>query len=127
MTHSINTDNGLVFFEYGKPRKAEHLTIVEHLIKKIDKYGMWSTIDEIVKIYTTNYRAELDAHAYKEVQLKNDFGATDDLGSRFLGTIPERLYDTICFLFEDELAQDRKKFMLEFFKRYPAFSVARKL
>lgn len=119
--------SGLTIIQNGRIRQSNHIQAVDHFIDLVSKKPMWDVIERLVNVFSEMYPKEIGQFAHRELNMKNEFGADENMNTRFIGTLPERLYDAINFLYPEELQKNNKEFMLEFFKRYPAFRVARKL
>lgn len=105
--------------------------LVDYIIIKKGRAGIWEVVDAIMKFMVKYHRAELKEileSIKKERELMtDDFGATKSKSFRKLGSIPERVEVLLRRAYEDEFPIPHRDFKRQFFKRYPGFAVARKI
>lgn len=103
---------------------------VDHLLLMEKKLSKWEFIAHLVRVWEKRFPelarsyASQTARSYYHGELKNKFGATNDLGMRRLADIPASLMDVLAVFYPDEVKT--KRFLISFLKEFPQFAVPEK-
>lgn len=118
-------------FEYEMKLRGLIDPLIDAVIIKRGREGMWEVINLILKFLYKYHKAEMmeihEAVKQDRELANNQFASSKTQGLRKLGSIPERLESILRRAYLDELPMPQKEFRREFFKRYPQFRIAQKI
>lgn len=122
---------GIADFRYELFLRKEYDKLVDYIIIKRGREGIWQVVDQILKFmqkYFPDEIKEVIDEVKKDRELSyNEYGSTKDRTLRKLGSVPQRLENLLFRAYEGQWPMPSKQFRREFFKRYPAFRVAQKI
>ena len=122
-----------------KYHEISDLAFVNSLIKLKSEGTKWQVFDKIIDWYMKKYENKIDSYTgmsfneyvssnlRRRKELNNKYGSSKDKSRRLLLSIPQRIVYLFKKLYPDLFQGDQKKFIYEFAKRYPQFSVPEKV
>lgn len=104
---------------------------VDYIIIQKGRGGVWAVVDTLLQFMATYYPQELkdviEDVKRDRLSAANEWAETKKGMMRKLGSMPDRLWIMLKRAYEGEVPIPPREFKREFFKRYPAFRVTKKI